>query len=169
MRMGLPARAPEPLFEPRFIAFAGSRFGLAPQRFARRWRPVLRLLVTLGVAVIGPFEIAKGDDEACPAVDEAALENVMLHECPQAMADGARHRHALAGKLRGSKRRIAIGLVEDLGEVAERELPDRVVQRADRFRGEKLITLVYRLERVAHAAFAEELRLAEIWIPAGAA
>ncbi len=43
------------------------------------------------------------------------------------------------------------------------------VERAERLAAQVLETLVHRLERVAQAAFAEELRLAEIRIPAGAA
>src|SRR3984885_258622 len=44
-----------------------------------------------------------------------------------------------------------------------------MVQRADRLFGEQLVALMHGLERVAHAAFAEKLRLAEVGIPARAA
>ena len=50
---------------------------LAPDSLAVRRLPALRLFVALGVAVEGALEIAEGDDETGPAVDEAPLEDVM--------------------------------------------------------------------------------------------
>src|SRR6516164_4287609 len=54
------------------------RLDRPPQRLARRHGPVLRLLVSLGVAVEGALEISQRDDEAGPAVATALLEEVML-------------------------------------------------------------------------------------------
>ena len=85
------------------------------------------------------------------------------------MAERTRHRDALARELGGSQRRIAVGLAQDLFQIAKGELPDRVMQRTERLAGEQLVALMHRLQRVTHAAFVEELRLAEIRIPAGTA
>src|SRR5450830_1711702 len=85
------------------------------------------------------------------------------------MAEGACHRNALARELRYSERGIPVHLLDDLFQIAEWELPDRILQRADRLGAQDFIALVHRLERVAHAAFTEELRLAKVWIPTGAA
>ena len=41
------------------------------------------LLVSLGVAVESPFEIAERDDEAGPPVNEAKFEDVVLEERPK--------------------------------------------------------------------------------------
>ena len=92
----------------------------------------------------------------------------MLDERPQAVAEGARHRHLLVRDLGHAERGVAVHLVDDLLDIAERKLPDRVGEHADRLAAQVLVTLVHRLERVAHRAVLEELRLAEIRIPAGA-
>src|SRR5579863_7267999 len=153
MRMG---RRSGPLFELRFITIllptAGFGFRFAPQRLARRRRPVLSLLVALGIAVIGPLEIAEGDDEAGPAVNKSALENVMLEERPKSVSERARHGDAFIGELLHSQRRIAVGLAQDFFKVAEGELPDRIRKRADRLAAWNFKTLVNRLCRVTHAA-----------------
>src|SRR3984957_3841592 len=140
---------------------------LAPKRFADRRRPVLFILVALGVAVECAFEVAESDDEASPTVDKATLENVVFEERPRPVPESAGHRDALAGELCGTKRGVAVGLPDDLGQVAKRELPDRILQRADRLGAPIFITLVHRLKRVAHAAFAKELWLAEVRVPSG--
>src|SRR5262249_39727464 len=56
---------------------------------------------------------------------------------------------------------------QNLVEIAEWELPDGVTERADWFTAEHFIAFMDRLEGVAHATFAEELRLAEGRVPAG--
>ena len=78
----------------RAHAWAQIALRLAPERLALRRLPILRRFVAFGVAVEGALEISQGDDEAGPAVDEAALEDVMLDERPQAVAERACHRHA---------------------------------------------------------------------------
>src|SRR4029077_13286403 len=123
--------------------------------------------ITLSVAIERALEISKRNDEAGPAVDESALENIMLEKRPEAMSERGSHRHALAGELGYAERGIAVHLLDDLFQIAEGELPDRVLQCAERLAVQQLIAFMYRLERVAHAALAEELRLAEIRIPAG--
>ena len=97
-------------------------------RLARRRLPALRLFVALGVAIERAFEISERDDEAGPAVDEAELEDVVLEERPQAVTERARHRDALARELRHAERGIAVHLLDDFFQIAERELPDRVLQ-----------------------------------------
>src|SRR5882757_179441 len=94
------------------------------QLLARRRLPVLGFLITLGVAVERALEIAEGDDEARPAVLEAALEDVVLDERPQPVAEGAGHRDALAGEFFRAERGVAVHLADDLLHVAERELMD---------------------------------------------
>src|SRR5579884_2643812 len=125
----------------------------ATQRLARRRRPVLHLLVALGVAIEGSFEIAEGNDEAGPAVDEAALDEVMLEECPSGMADRARHGHLLMAELLHAKRRVAVDLADDFLEIAKRHLPYRIAQRANRFGAQQLVAFVDRVGPVAHGAF----------------
>ena len=92
----------------------------------------------------------------------------MLEERPQAVAERAGHRHALVGELGHAERGIAVHLLDDFLEIAERELPHRILQGAERLAAEIFKAFVHRLARVAHRAFAEQLRLAEIRIPAGA-
>src|SRR5262245_9444258 len=65
-------------------------------RVCRRRRPGLHLLVALGIAVEGAFEIAQSDDESRPAVAIAVLEQVMLDEGPDAMPERAAHRDPFA-------------------------------------------------------------------------
>src|ERR1700691_3038592 len=72
-------------------------------------------------------------------------------------------------ELRHAERRIPVHLANDFLEIAEWKLPDGVAQRADRRVTENFVALVHWFERVANAAFTEKLRLAEIWIPTGAA
>src|SRR5262249_58699848 len=76
-----------------------------PQRRAGRWRPILILrlhvLVPLGVAVERAFEISERDDEAGPAVAIAVLQEIVLDERPDTVAERARHLPPLArGPLR---------------------------------------------------------------------
>src|SRR5262249_11497796 len=141
----------------------------ASYRLARRRLPGLQLLVALGVAVERAFEIAERDDEAGPAVAIAALEHVVLDEGPRPVPERRPHGDALARELGHAERGVAVHLADDLLEVAERQLPDLVRQAAERGGGEELVALVHRLERVAHRAFAEELRLPVVRVPAGAA
>src|SRR5450830_728118 len=117
------------------------------------WRrlPALRFFVALGVAIERAFEVSERDDEAGPAVDEAELENIMLEERPQAVAKSACHRNALVRQLRYPERGIPIHFLDDLFQIAERELPDRILQGADRLGAQDVIALMHRLERVAHA------------------
>ena len=56
--------------------------------------------ITLGIAIIGSFEITERDDKPRPAVDEAKLENVMFKKRPQCVSHRADHRYALVRKLR---------------------------------------------------------------------
>src|SRR5579863_3144614 len=95
-----------------------SGFRFAPQRLALRWRPILHVFVALGVAIKRPLEIAKGNDETGPAVDKPKLENVVLEERPAAVTERAGHRDALAGELGRSEGRIAVGLAQNLVEIA---------------------------------------------------
>src|SRR6185437_4999845 len=119
---------------PRLSKRGGSssrRIG-APQRFDLEPRPRLYFLIAFGVAVERAFEIAEGDHETGPAVDEATLENIMFQESPEGVAECPRHRYALMRELGHAQRGIAVHLLDDFFEIAERELPDRVCQRADR-------------------------------------
>src|SRR3974377_947771 len=75
------------------------RSEFASNRLTSRRLPVLLLLVSLGVAVESPFEIAEPDDEAGPPVNEAKFEDVVLEERPKAVTECSRHRDALVGKL----------------------------------------------------------------------
>src|SRR5665213_90421 len=84
------------------------------------------------------------------------------------MTQCARHRDALSCELGNPERGIAVHLLDDFFEVAERKLPDGVLQRADWLAGQYFIAFVHRLERVTHRAFAKKLRLTKIRIPAGA-
>src|SRR5208283_4110170 len=95
--------------------------------------------------------------------------NIMLQKRPQSMAERTRHRDALVRELRGAERGIPVHFPDDLFEVTERHLPDRVAQRADLPAAEDFTVLMHRFEGVAHAAFAEELGLTKIRIPAGTA
>src|SRR5271166_701699 len=104
----------------------GSQRSFTRQRLARRRRPVLRRLIALGIAVKRALEIAEGNHEAGPAVDEAEFENIMLQKRPQSMAERTRHRDALVRELRGAERGIPVHFPDDLFEVTERHLPDRV-------------------------------------------
>src|SRR4029077_17588910 len=150
-------------------AFANpSGLDVAPDGLAGRRLPALRFFVALGVAIEGSLEISESNDKAGPAVDEAKLENVMLDERPCAMAESAGHRYALVCELRHAKRGIAVHLVDDLFQIAEGKLPDRVLQRAHRPPAKHFEPLVPRFKSVANAAFAKELRLTEIRIPARA-
>ena len=88
--------------------------------------PALILLVALRVAVEGLLEVRERDHEAGPAVEQAALEDQVLDEGPGRARQRARHRGATRRDLRGAERRIAVQLRDDLAEVAERELPDRM-------------------------------------------
>src|ERR1044071_632071 len=106
------------------------------QLLARRRLPVLGFLIALGVAIERALEIAEGDDEARPAVPESAFEDVVLDERPQPMAEGARHRDALAGELVRAKRRVAVHLADHLLHVAERKLVDRILQVSERLRAQ---------------------------------
>src|SRR5579885_3857571 len=92
----------------------------------------------------------------------------MLEERPGGVAERTRHRYALVLELGHAERGIAVHLVDDFLEIAERKLPDRISERADRLAAQILETFVHRLEPVAHRAFAKELRLPEIRIPARA-
>src|SRR5262245_10960517 len=103
-----------------------------PDRSARWRSPFLRGLIALGIAVKGHFKIAERDDEAGPTVNEAGLDEVVLHEGPDRVPKRARHRDALVRELRRSKRRIAVHLGDDLLQIAVRELPDGVTKRAER-------------------------------------
>src|SRR5436190_6156411 len=138
------------------------------QRLARGWGPALRLLVAFGVAVERAFEVSERDHETGPAVAIAALEDVMLDERPGAVRKGACHGDVPVRQLGRSERGVAVHLADQLVEVSERKLPDRRAQLAWRPRGQKLVALMHGLVAVAHASFAEELRLAKIWVPARA-
>src|SRR5262245_10955696 len=138
---------------------------LAPDGPACRRLPALHLLVAFGVAVERAFEIAQRDDETRPAVDEPELEYVVLQERPDTMPEGASHRPTFVRELGHTECRVAVHLADDFLEIAERELPDRIFQSADRPSANDFVAFVHRLERVADAAFAEELRLTEIRIP----
>src|SRR5690242_13312525 len=108
------------------------RFHLPPQWLAARRRPILHLLVALGVAIIGSFEIAEGDNEPGPAVDEAKLEDIMLEERPRCVPKRARHCHSLVRELRYAQRGIAVGLAQNFFKITEGKLPDRIAQCAER-------------------------------------
>ena len=73
---------------------ASLRSLLAPHRSARRRPPVLRCFISFGVAMKRHLEIAEGDDEAGPAVDESDLENIVLQDAQNAVAERAHHRDA---------------------------------------------------------------------------
>src|SRR6476659_9449771 len=116
-----------------FRGRCASRSGtsLAPDHLAIRRLPPLRLLVALRVAIKSALEIPQGDDKAGPAVDEPELEYIVFQERPDAVAEGASHRHPFMRELRHAERRVAVHLVDDFLEIAERELPDRIFQSAD--------------------------------------
>src|SRR5205085_600914 len=59
---------------------------LPPQRLARRRCPILRLFISLRVAIIGSLEIAEGDDKASPAIDKAELQEVVFEKRPQSVS-----------------------------------------------------------------------------------
>src|SRR5262245_21324714 len=146
---------------------------VAPQpillAFLRRCAPPLRLLVALGVAVERALEVRQRNDEAGPAVDEAALEDVEPDERPQAVSQCAPHRGALARLRLRAERRVEIGLVENFLQRAEREMPQHVERPAGRPVTGELVVLVGERRRVAEHALAEELRRAVVAMPAGAA
>src|SRR5262249_50024015 len=136
------------------------------QRLARRRRPGLRLLVTLGVTVEGALEIAQGDHEAGPAVPEPDLEHVMLDECPGRVRERCSHRDTLSRQHARADRRIAVRLVQNLLEISEGKLPHRALELSDRPIGLHLDPFVDDAG-VAHRPLAIELRLAIVRIPAG--
>src|SRR5262245_20764990 len=140
---------------------------IAPDGLPDRRPPRLRLLEALGVAIERAFEISQPDDEAGLAIAKADLEDIVLDEGPDRVAERGPQRHPLAGEHARADGGVAVGLVQDLLEIAERILPDRVLERADTAVGAHLDALVDDAG-VAHRAFAIELRLAEIRIPAGA-
>src|ERR1700733_762219 len=135
---------------------ASSHGLLAPYRSARRRSPLLRCFIPFGVAIKRHLEIAAGDDEAGPAVDKSDLENIVLQERPNAVAERARHRDALMRELGRAQRRVAVYLSDDFFQIAERVLPDRVAQCADRLAAENFVAFVDRLERVTDAPFAKQ-------------
>src|SRR5580692_4661033 len=90
---------------------------LAFERFACGRCPVLLLFIALGVTIERALEVSECDDEAGPAIDETALENVVLEERPHSMSKSARHRNPLVGELGDAKRRVAVSLPDHLGEV----------------------------------------------------
>ena len=61
---------------------------------------------------------------------------------------------------------VTVGLVHHLAQMFKRELPDRVFQVSDGLAGKHLKAFVHRLLVVAHAAFAKELGLAVVGVPA---
>src|SRR4051812_18891318 len=135
-----------------------------------RWRaPALRFLVTLCVAVERALEVGERDDEAGPAVDEAALENVEPDECPQAMSERTPHGGALARLRLRAEGGVEIGLVENLLQRPERKMPQHVLRPAGGPVARKLVVLVGERGRVAEHALAEELRRAVIAMPSGPA
>src|SRR4029078_10808768 len=142
-----------------FRGSCGSRSGtsLAPDCLAFRRLPALRLLVALRVAIKRALEVPQGDDKARPAAREAELEYIMFQERPDAVSEGAPHRHPFVRELGHAECRIAVHLVDDLLEIAERKLPARIFQPAYLAAADFLVAFVHRLERVADAAFAEEL------------
>src|SRR6185503_11698891 len=110
-------------FRGRCVSLSGT--SLAPDCVALRRLPALHLLVALRVAVKSALEISQGDDKAGPAVDESELEYIVLQERPDAVPKRAAHRHPFMRELGHAERRVAVHLVDDFLEVAERELPDR--------------------------------------------
>src|SRR6516162_417324 len=146
-----------------------SRGSIWPQqRLARRRGPALALLVGFGVAIKRAFEIAQRDDEAGPAVAIAALEQEMLDECPAPVGERAGHGGLSARKLVGSERGIPVHLADDLLQIAERKLPDFGIQLPHPPWRQELVAFMYRILTVSHRAFAEELRLSKVGIPARA-
>src|SRR6476620_840803 len=143
-----------------------SRLDIAPERDACGRLPVLRLFIAFCIAIERPFEIPERDDKTGPAVDEAALEDVVLDERPGTMAECRRHRHSFAGQFWCAERGVAVHLVDDFFQVAEGKLPDSVAQGSGRPPSDHFEALVHWLERVADTALAKELRLAKIRIPA---
>src|SRR5262249_25470736 len=97
----------------------------------------------------------------------AKLENVVFKKRPQCVPKRAHHCHALVREFRNTKRRIPVCFAQHFFEVAERKLPDCILQFAERFAAKDLIAFMYRLKRVPHAAFAEELGLTEVGVPPG--
>ena len=57
--------------------------------------------------------------------------------------------------------------MHELGHVLERELPDGILEVADRFVAAELIALVHRLLVIAQLSLAKQLRLAVVGVPTG--
>jgi len=125
----------------------------------------LCFFVAFGVAIERAFEISKSNNESGPATNEAELEDIVLDKRPCTVTERAYHRYALVRELASAERRVAVHLVDHFLQIAERKLPDRILQSSHRPRAKYFESLVDRLERVANTAFVEELGLAEIRIP----